>query len=672
MFFGGGWKLDRFARTLTLLRRGEVEPAERLRAEDPAAWLPRWTAGEPLSRALRQAHQLGSVITAMRLDDTFAWALVGDTVYRIALVDGVVHRLRLEGRDVFLWDATFAGDTVVAVEDGRLLVWDLTSGKLLLSTDPDDVPRRAGGLRRVAVGAGVAVAGTEGGYLLQWDLADGRLLARTAAHGGYVTCVEISTDGTPVVLSLGGADRWTGTVCFHDLDGLRRTCEVATFEETSCGGWTVLDGQRRAVTVDESGLLTVWDPTTAVPVARFPTTARPSGAPAFTAGGAWAVLGEAQALRIVDLRDGTVRGTIRTDFTGGVDEVAACGPYVFAAQDGSTEGRTNLLQLTDPLTHDAPDRPHLIDAVPVTLGGRTVVVAVDEDGPYRMYDAADGRELGSAGERTNEFRCVGGHPRLRPVSVGGRDLVLSMSDLVPTIVDPTTREIRTAPRPSVAGPILSAAATRDGLLAMIDLNGTLAVWDVATLTLRASTQVAGSPVMTSVALGDLHGRTVVLAGAADGGIRWFDAADLAELPPPGRFAERTGSAGYTVDPMNWPGPKAVTALDVAGAVVASVVGDTVTCADLATGEPSGPALAHPGKVWAVLHAVLDGVPVVATSCADRVLRIWDAATGRTIQAVTLPRVVYRIVSFSADQFVVLDQGCLVAVGPSRRPPVRGD
>ncbi|MFG2045159.1 WD40 repeat domain-containing protein [Dactylosporangium sp. NPDC048998] len=347
--------MDRFERVLTLLRSGQGESAEQLRAEDPGAWLPQWTAGEPLSPALRQAHRLGSQIRAVRLDDTYAWAMTGDGVYRIPRAGVEVHRFSLEGPHESHWDATFAGDTVVAVENERLRVWDLATGKLLLATEPDEIPRRAGRLRSLAVGAGVGVTGTEGGYLLQWDLADGRLLARTAAHGGYVTRVAISTDGTPTVLSLGGEDIWTGTLCFHDLDGLRRTGEVAMPEQTSCGGWTMLDGQRRAVTVAENGLLTVWDPTTAAPVAQFPATTRPSGAPVFTAGGAWAVLCETRALRIVDLRDGSLRGTIRTDFTGSVDKVAVCGSFLFAAQGHTFEGRTNLLELTDPLAQDDKD-----------------------------------------------------------------------------------------------------------------------------------------------------------------------------------------------------------------------------------------------------------------------------------------------------------------------------
>jgi len=654
--------VDRFERMLTLLRRGQSDSAEQLRAETPGAWLPRWVAGEPLSPALRQAHQLGSQIRAVRLDDSYAWAMTGDAVYRIARPGGEVHRLGLDGPREFAWDAAFADDTVVAVQDDRLLVWDLGSGKVLLATDPDEIPRRAGGLRSVAVGAGVAVAGTEGGYLLQWDLTDGRLLARTAAHGGDVNRLAISVDGTPIVLSIGGEDRWTQTLCFHDVDGLRRTGEVALAEDTGSGGWTVLDGRRRAVTVAFDGLLTVWDPTTAAPVVQFPTTTCPYAAPVFTAGGELAVLGEAGALRIVGLRDGTVRGTIRTDFTYAVGEVAVCGTFVFAAQSGSTEGRTNLLELTNPLARDDTRSPHFLDGVPATIGERPVVVALDQAGPFQVFDPADGRGIGEPiGERSNSHTTVGGHPTLRTVTVGGRDLVVVMSKLAPTTVDPATGETRTAPEPPLTPAVLSAAAARDGLIAAVDAGGTLAVWDAATLSLRTSAHVAGTFETTSVALGDLNGRAVVLTGTDGGGIRWFDGADLAELSPPGRFAERTGPPGHTVDGMNWPGPGAVTELEVVGTVVISTAGDTVTCADIATGDPSGPALVHPGKVWATLPAVLHGVPVIATSCDDRTLRVWEITTGRTLWTVVLPRRVYRILSVTADQFIVLDSGYLNAV-----------
>ncbi|MET8093075.1 WD40 repeat domain-containing protein [Micromonospora sp. NPDC005220] len=660
--------MDRFERMVALSRSGQTARADQLRAEAPGALLPRWTAGEPLSPALRQVHQLECLINAVRVDDTYAWAMVDGSIYRIPLAGGEAQRLRLEGRhESYYWEAVFDGETVVAVEDERLLVWDVVTGRLLLATDPDDIPVRAGPLRSLAVGAGVAVTGTEGGYLLKWDLADGRLLGRTAAHSGYVTRVAISTDSAPIVLSLGGEDKFAETLCFHDLDGLRRTGEVAVPEQTGCGGWTVLAGQRRAVTVTEEGLLTVWDPVAAAPVAQFATAARPREALVFTSDGACVVLGEGRALRIMDLRDGTLRGTIRTDFTQPVDKVAVHGTLVFAAQGGSTEGRTNLLELTDPLAQDDKNRPYFRDAVPATIAGRPAIIAVEEDGSFEVIDAADGRRFGEpAGERRITLRTAVWYPQLGVVTAGDRDLLVVMSEAGPTTVDPATGDTHTAPESSLspAGPRL--IATGNGLITATNDKGVLAVWDAATLTLRASLHLADAYETISLALADLHGRTVVLIGTAGGGIRWFDSADLTEITPPGRFAERPNRPA--VRRLDWPGPEAGTALDVFGSVVLVAVDDTVTCADIATGEPSGPALTHPKEVLAIRPTVLDGVPVVATSCTDRILRVWEIGTGHTIWSVALPQPVGRIVSVATDQIIVLTEGHLIAVGPGPMIP----
>ncbi|PYC75171.1 hypothetical protein C7C45_04690 [Micromonospora arborensis] len=656
--------MDRFEHIVALLRSGRTARADQLRAEAPGALLPRWTAGEPLSPALRQVHQFAYSIRAVRVDDTYAWAMVDGSIYRMPLAGGEAQRLRLEGRhESFYWDAVFDDATVVAVEDERLLVWDLVTGMLLLATDPDAIPLRAAPLRSLAIGAGVAVTGTKDGYLLKWDLADGRLLGRTAAHSGHVTRVAISTDSAPTVLSLGGEDRFTETLCFHDLDGFRRTGEVAVPAQTGCGGWTVLDGQRRAVTVAEEGLLTVWDPVAAAPVAQFATAARLREALVFIAGGACVVLDEDSALRIMDLRDGTVRGTIRTDFTHRVDRVAVHGTFVFAAGDV----RTNLLELTDPLAQDDKDRPYFRDAVPATIDGRPAIIAVDADGSFEVIDAADGRRFGDpAAERRITLRTAVWYPRPGVVTAGDRDLLVVVSECGPTTVDPATGDTHTAAESSLspAGPRL--IATGNGLIAATNDKGVLAVWDAATLTLRASLQLADVYGTISLALADLHGRTVVLAGTEGGGIRWFDSADLNEITPPGRFAERPNHPA--VRRLDWPGPAAVTGLDVFGSVVIVAVDDTVTCADIATGEPSGPALAHPNKVLAIRPTVLDGVPVVATSCADRTLRVWEIETGHTIWSVALPQQVGRIVSVAADQIIVLTEGHLIAVGPGPKIP----
>jgi WD40 repeat protein len=648
--------VDRFEVTVGLLRRGLAERADLMRAEQPGAWLPRWTAGEPLSRAIRQAHKLGGQIAAVRLDDRYAWALVDDAVHRIAVVDGTVHRLRLEGPYRYHLAAVFDGDTVAAVDDDQLRVWDLRTGRLLLATDPDDIPRPAGALCSLAVGAGVAVTGTDRGYLLQWDLRDGTRLAKIAAHDGYVRRVAISTQQPQAVLSIGGHNH--STVSFHDLDGLRRTGAAAISGQLCGGGWTSLDGQRRAVTVDEDGLLTVWDPVAAVPLARFPAADKPTGTLAFTANGARAVVGDAQVLQVVDLRDGTIHGTLRTDFELDVHDIAVCGPLVFAGQFGSSQGRVNLIELTVPLVHDARHRPHFVDAVTAMADGQLAVVAVDRDGLFRVFDAADGRQMG---QPYGQQHTAESPRRLVTATIDGRDLVTCMFNLGPTSLDPTTGQVCTGPQPATTGPVMTDAAAHDGLVAAIDAGGTLTIWDAATLIPRAVTRAATPGEITAIAVGELHGHTVVLAGAQDGGIRWFNSADLTEIPAPGRFADRQSPTANALDPMYWPGPDAVTALHVTGTVVVSATANTVTCTRITTGEPAGPDLIHPDHVRAVLPAALDAIPVIATSCTDRILRIWEIKTGRVIQAITLPRPADHIVAITSEQIIILDHGYLLTV-----------
>ncbi|WP_344616152.1 hypothetical protein, partial [Dactylosporangium salmoneum] len=620
----------------TLLRRGDAGRAEQVRSAEPGAWLPRWTAGEPLSRALRGGHELGSLIGALHVDDAFAWALAGDVVYRITLADGAVHRQPLEGEHEYLRDATFAGHTLVAIEDERLLVWDLDGGALRLATDPDDVSRRAGALSSVAATDGVAVAGTEGGHLLQWDLTGGRLLARTLAHDGYVSRVAISTAGEPAVLSVGEPTGAPRTLRFHALDGLR-PAGGAVAPDTWAAGWTVLDGRTRAVTVAFDGPLTVWDPATATPVAEFATGSR-NRALAFAGDGSLAVVGAARVLRLVDLRDGALRGTIRTDFRHEVDAVAACGARVIVAQGSSTEGRTNLVELAEPLPHDAEDRPHLFGAVATTSRGRPIVVGVDASGPLRVYDAAGGREIAAAGERSARERLAGWYPR---VCVAG-GLVVAAERQQPSTFDPATGVVRTAEVPPFAGlhggPVLAAVAGDDGRIALMDGGGTLAVWDAATLTTRAVKRI-GEPLET---LAVAFAGAAVLTGHDSGAIRWFDAEDLTELAPPGRFAARTGRPGHRPRPVHdWPSGYAVTALKTIARVLVAAAGSTVTSDDFVTGEPVGPDLAHPAWVTALCVGERG---LVATGCADGSLRVWDRATGDVVREITLPRPVHHIVA----------------------------
>ncbi|GAA2184107.1 hypothetical protein [Micromonospora lupini] len=124
-----------------------------------------------------------------------------------------------------------------------------------------------------------------------------------------------------------------------------------------------------------------------------------------------------------------------------------------------------------------------------------------------------------------------------------------MSRLQPTTIDLATGETHTASEPPLTPAVLHAVTARDGLIAAADRGGTLAVWDAATLALRASLRLEMRET-TSIAFAELHGRTVVVTGTDGGGFRWFDSADLTELAPPGRLVERTGRIAPAG--RNWP------------------------------------------------------------------------------------------------------------------------
>ncbi|WP_344614777.1 hypothetical protein [Dactylosporangium salmoneum] len=207
------------------------------------------------------------------------------------------------------------------------------------------------------------------------------------------------------------------------------------------------------MTVAEKGLLTLWDPATAEPLAQFPGRPRPSDVLTFIAGGTLALVGVAHWLRIADLRAGTVPATIQTDFKLEVDRIAACGTLAFATEAGSSADRTNLFELADTLEEDARPRLHFIDVAAVDVNGGPVIATVDREGGFRMFDAAGGQDYSAA----------------------GRAPVLCVLDRRPVSADPTTGELRALTHPPALEPVL--AATAGDRVAAAGADGTLAVWD---------------------------------------------------------------------------------------------------------------------------------------------------------------------------------------------------
>ncbi|KVC74847.1 caspase family protein [Burkholderia ubonensis] len=126
----------------------------------------------------------------------------------------------------------------------------------------------------------------------------------------------------------------------------------------------------------------------------------------------------------------------------------------------------------------------------------------------------------------------------------------------------------------------------------------------------------GEPI-TSVVLGTLDGRPLIVAGRRDGVI---EAWDLASGEPRGAPLQGHVRAVLTV---------ALGTLDGQPVIVSGGSDGTVRVWDMATGTPRGvPLEGHQGPVNAVALGTLGGQPVIVSGADDGTVRVWDPATGR--------------------------------------------
>jgi WD40 repeat protein len=168
---------------------------------------------------------------------------------------------------------------------------------------------------------------------------------------------------------------------------------------------------------------------------------------------------------------------------------------------------------------------------------------------------------------------------------------------------------------------IALVGTADGRLYLATVSGAnvVDVWDVLTgAPVGSPAALAGE--VSAVALGEVGERLVVLAGFADGGVRVWDAWTEEDLP------ESAGHAGGAVRDI---------ALARVGTTYLAATGGTDETAHvwyLAGGEPTSPPLPHPGSVFGVAFAEIEGRPMLATLCEDGNARLWDPlpAPGATV------------------------------------------
>jgi WD40 repeat protein len=146
-------------------------------------------------------------------------------------------------------------------------------------------------------------------------------------------------------------------------------------------------------------------------------------------------------------------------------------------------------------------------------------------------------------------------------------------------------------------------------------DGTVRVWDLASGRPLSEPLRGHKDVVHSVALGTLDGRPVIVSGGEDGTVRLWDLASGAERGEPLRGHQRAVRS------------VAAGTLDGRSVIISGGDDSTVRVWDLASGAPRGePLRGHQGSVSVAL-GTLDGRPIIASGGAEGTVRLWDLASG---------------------------------------------
>jgi WD40 repeat protein len=137
--------------------------------------------------------------------------------------------------------------------------------------------------------------------------------------------------------------------------------------------------------------------------------------------------------------------------------------------------------------------------------------------------------------------------------------------------------------------------------------------------------------VSSVAVGELEGRSVIVSGHGDSTVRRWELATGQPLGEPLRGHERGISS------------VAVGELEGRPVIVSGSHDETVRVWDLATGRPLGEPLRRCiGWVYSVSMGKLDSRPVIVCEGAEMTVGVWDMATGRPLTLSGNPVVTIRM------------------------------
>lgn len=303
--------------------------------------------------------------------------------------------------------------------DGKLTLWDIRKRQELLTVAGHD----RGPIQAIAFTPDdrIAITGARDSYLKVWDLVVGKEVSTLAGHEAPIRDVTISPDGSRAVSASND-----GSLKLWDIETGKELGKLSGHEKSTRSVVITPDGNY-VVSASEDGTVKLWDirmkndfDSTQPPIPkafRFPFSSSRNAVKSFgdpneqspiyrvmlTPDGSKAIFPQGHKIRIWDIRNGRLAGTIRghTDWVNAIT-ISADGEHLIAASWDYLLRVWNLRTLEEERAFSLPNR---VNDLTITQNGQIILTVDRFSSVLRAWDIDSRREIDRFfGD--SEFKCV--------------------------------------------------------------------------------------------------------------------------------------------------------------------------------------------------------------------------------------------------------------------------